>query len=151
MHFPQIIFFHLLAKLITLIPSYFWDNVAPLQLLTHHHVHSTHSERLYSTLQLPTVSVDIIDNDSRPDQRSQTHYLLSAFMVASSILNVYWRDPCLLLFFHSPAQICSNFCFQVAAHVLPMWGALGQWRKQHAGGGRGQDSGDESSRSNTDF
>lgn len=24
---------------------------------------------------------------------------------------------------------CSNFRFQVAAHMLPMWAALGQWRK----------------------
>lgn len=31
--------------------------------------------------------------------------------------------------FHHASQICSNFCFLVAAHMLPMWGALGQWRK----------------------
>lgn len=32
--------------------------------------------------------------------------------------------------FHSSSQICSNFCFQVAARMLPMWRASGQWRKQ---------------------
>lgn len=76
--------------------------------------------------------LDIIDIDTRLDHRSHTHYLLSASMVAPSLLSSYWQTDIVfvVVVFHRPSLICSNFCFQVAARVLPMWGALGQWRRR---------------------
>lgn len=66
-------------------------------------------------------SVDIIDINSRLDQRPLTHYLLSALHGGYILIELISTDTVfVVVVFHCPSQICSNFCFQVAARVLPM-------------------------------